>query len=142
MITIRDKEFGGERPLYASHNLRLENVTIHVGESSIKESSNIEAEKCTFEGKYVFWENRGFRINDCYFNESARSSLWYSKDCIMKNCIVDAPKMFRRMEGIEIDHCTFNHGQETLWDCKDITIRDTTIKECDYLGMHCENIKI
>ena len=139
---IKDKEYGGERPLYASHNLRLENVTIHVGESSIKESSNIEAEKCTFEGKYVFWENRGFRINDCYFNESARSSLWYSKDCTITNCIVDAPKMFRRMEGIEIDHCTFNHGQETLWDCKDITIKDTTIKECDYLGMHCENIKI
>ena len=54
MRTIRDQEFGGERPLYASHDLRLENVTIHVGESSIKESSNIEAVDCRFEGKYVF----------------------------------------------------------------------------------------
>ena len=51
MRVIRDQEFGGERPLYASHDLRLENVTIHIGESSIKESSNIEAENCRFEGR-------------------------------------------------------------------------------------------
>lgn len=43
METIRDKEFGGERPLFASHDLRLENVVIHAGESAIKECSNIEA---------------------------------------------------------------------------------------------------
>ena len=79
MTIIRDKEFGGERPLYASHDLRLENVTIHLGESSIKESSNIEADHCTFEGKYVFLENYGFRITNCYFNEIALSSLCYSK---------------------------------------------------------------
>ena len=71
MKLIKNQEFGGERPLYASHDLRLEGVTIHLGESSIKESSNIEAENCRFEGKYVFWENDGFRINNCYFAESA-----------------------------------------------------------------------
>ena len=27
MKTISDTEFGGERPLFASHDLRLENVT-------------------------------------------------------------------------------------------------------------------
>ena len=90
MQTIRNKEFGGERPLYASHDLRLENVTIHIGESSIKESSNIEAEECRFEGKYVFWETRGFRVHKCFFTESARSSLWYSSDCRMTDCKVEA----------------------------------------------------
>jgi hypothetical protein len=48
MQHIKDKEFGGERPLYTLHDARLENVTIHLGESSIKESGNIEAEHCTF----------------------------------------------------------------------------------------------
>ena len=56
MKIIKNKEFGGERPLYCEHDLRLENVTIHLGESSLKETANIEAEGCRFEGKYVFWE--------------------------------------------------------------------------------------
>ena len=49
MQVIKDQEFGGERPLYTAHDLRLENVTIHLGESSIKESGNIEAQGCRFE---------------------------------------------------------------------------------------------
>ena len=78
MIVIQDKEFGGERPLYTLHDARLERVTIHLGESSIKESGNIEAYDCTFQGKYVFWECRGFFAERCHFEASARSSLWYS----------------------------------------------------------------
>ena len=36
MEVIRNSEFGGERPLFESHNLRLENVIIRAGESAIK----------------------------------------------------------------------------------------------------------
>ena len=142
MQIIKNQEFGGERPLYASCDLRLEEVTIHVGESSIKESKNIEAEKCRFEGKYVFWETYGFKVNNCYFAESARSSLWYSKDLKMTNCQVDAPKMFRRMTGIEVENCKFPNALETFWDCKDIQLKDVEIAQADYLFMHSENIRI
>ena len=44
MNVIRNEEFGGERPLFASHGLRLENVTVHAGESALKCCSDIEAE--------------------------------------------------------------------------------------------------
>lgn len=142
MKIIRDKEFGGERPLYASHGLRLENVTIHVGESSIKESSDIEADNCTFEGKYVFWETYGFKVTGSYFAESARSSLWYSKDCVMTDCKVDAPKMFRRMENITVRNTDFTNGEETLWDCRNVTLQNVTICNCDYLFMHTSDIRI
>lgn len=142
MELIKDREFGGERPLYASHDIRLENVTIHVGESSIKESSNIEAEDCRFEGKYVFWETYGFRVKNCYFAESARSSLWYSKDCLLEDCQVDAPKMFRRMENITLRNCQFPNGEQMLWDCNNVDIKDCTIQNCDYLFMHTNNIRI
>lgn len=142
MDLIQNKEFGGERPLYASHDLRLEGVTIHVGESSIKESSNIEAEGCRFEGKYVFWENRGFKVHNCFFAESARSSLWYSQDCQMEDCMVEAPKMFRRMRGIEVRNCQFPNALETFWDCDDIRLNNVTIAKGDYLMMHCHNIRI
>lgn len=142
MITIQDKEFGGERPLYAQHNLRLERVTIHKGESSIKEGSNIEAEDCRFEGKYVFWEIRNFNIHKCYFDESARSSLWYAYDCRMTQCKVDAPKMFRRMKGIYVEDTDFTNGEEMLWDCDDVTLRNVNIQNCDYLFMHTNNVRI
>ncbi len=139
---IKDKEFGGERPLYASHNVRLENVTIHVGESSIKESSDIEAENCTFEGKYVLWETNGFTVKNCHFAESARSSLWYSRNGKIINCTCDAPKLFRRMTGIYVENTNFPNGEQFLWDCNDITLKNVRIDNCDYLFMHSENIKI
>ena len=46
MDIIRDKDFGGERPLFATHDLRLENITITDGESGIKQCQNIEAYDC------------------------------------------------------------------------------------------------
>ncbi|MBR4130431.1 MAG: DUF3737 family protein [Bacteroidaceae bacterium] len=142
MIVIKDKEFGGERPLYKLHNARLERVTIHLGESSIKESGNIEAYDCIFEGKYVFWECRKFLAQNCHFETSARSSLWYSENGKLVNCLVDAPKMFRRMQGIEVDDCRFTDAQETLWDCDKATFRNCEILNADYLGMRTDKVFI
>ena len=142
MNIIKDKEYGGERPLYASRDIRLENVTIHVGESSVKESANLEAVNCTLEGEYVFWETYGFDIRNCYFAESARSSLWYSKGCRMTDCKVDAPKMFRRMEDITVRNTDFRNGEEMLWDCRNVTLQNVMIRNCDYLFMHSSDIRI
>ena len=50
MKEIKNQEFGGERPLYCEHDLYLENVVIHAGESAIKETSDITAVNCRFEG--------------------------------------------------------------------------------------------
>ena len=50
MKTIKDMTFGGERPLFESHNLRLENITISDGESAIKECTNLEADGCKIYG--------------------------------------------------------------------------------------------
>ena len=142
MKIIKDQEFGGERPLYTLHDAKLENVTIHLGESSIKESGNIEAEDCTFEGKYVFWECRGFKTTNCLYRESARSSLWYSQNGTLINCRVEAPKFFRRMKGIRLEGCIFTNALETLWDCDDVVIKDSRIENADYLGMHTNNVHI
>ena len=51
MELIKDQEFGGERPLFAVHDLRLENITITDGESAIKQCQNMEASGCKFYGK-------------------------------------------------------------------------------------------
>lgn len=98
MKLIKNAEFGGERPLFESHDLRLENVIIRTGESAIKECSNIEAVDCRFEGNYPFWHVHGFKIDRCYFDVGGRSALWYSDHLKMTDTIIDAPKMFREMD--------------------------------------------
>jgi len=139
---IENKEFGGERPLFASHGLTLENVTIHAGESALKECSDITAIHCRFEGKYPFWHVRGFVIKDCFFTEGARAALWYSSDLKMEDTIVEAPKMFREMTGISLNRVKIPMAQETLWHCRNILIRDVDTDNADYIFMHCDNIDI
>ncbi len=120
METIIDREFGGERPLYNKHGLRLENVTIHAGESSIKEGSDIEAHRCRFEGKYVFWCCENFLAADCHFTEGARSSLWHSRGMELRDCRQEAPKMFRESADIRLRNVVMPHAQETFWSCDGI----------------------
>ena len=142
MKTIRNEEFGGERPLFASHDLKLENVTIHKGESALKECSNIEAIGCTFEGKYPFWHVDRFKIADCLFTEGARAALWYSRNLIMKNTMVEAPKMFREMENLDIENVKIPNALETLWHCKDVKLKKVEVDKADYLFMHSSDIDI
>lgn len=142
MQTIKDKEFGGERPLFASHDLRLENVTIHAGESALKECGNITAVGCRFEGKYPFWHVDGFVVDNCTFTEGARAALWYSRNLRMSNTKVDAPKMFREMDGIELLNVSIPDAQETLWHCSNVRLTNVDVDHADYLFMHSRNIRI
>lgn len=142
METIINKEFGGERPLFAARDLRLEHVAIHAGESALKCTRNIEAVDCRFEGKYPFWHTDGFRIEKCLFTEGARAALWYSRDCVMTDTLVEAPKMFREMKGVDLTRVRIPDAQETLWHCSDVRLRDVEVANADYIFMHCRNIDI
>ncbi|MCM1037078.1 MAG: DUF3737 family protein [Bacteroides sp.] len=142
MEIIKDKEYGGERPLFASHGLRLEHVTIHAGESALKECSDIEAVDCRFEGKYPFWHVDGFRIERCLFTPGARAALWYSSNLEMKDTRVEAPKMFREMHNLSLSNVTIPDAQETLWHCSGVKLRDVEVAHADYLFMHGADIDI
>lgn len=142
MQTITDKEFGGERPLFASHGLTLNNVTIHAGESAIKESSDITAVGCRFEGKYPFWHVDNFIVDRCLFTEGARAALWYSHRLTMTDTQVDAPKMFREMEDITLTNVKIPNAEETMWHCSNIRLRNVEVKNADYIFMHCQDIDI
>lgn len=142
MEHISGKEYGGERPLFASHDLYLENVTIHAGESALKECTNIEAVGCRFEGKYPFWHVDGFVVKNCLFTEGARAALWYSRNLEMTDTLVEAPKMFREMDGIRLDRVRIPDAQETLWHCRNVELKNVEVAHADYLFMHSENIRI
>lgn len=142
MEEIKNQEFGGERPLFGRENLRLENVTVHAGESALKFGRNIEAVNSRFEGKYPFWHCENFLIEDCTFTEGGRAALWYGHGCTMRHCKVDAPKMFRDLNGITVEDTEFPDAEETLWHCRDIKLRDVKVFKADYLFMHSSNIDI
>ena len=142
MKTITDCEFGGERPLYCEKGLRLVNVTIHAGESALKETADIEAVGCRFEGKYPFWECTGFKVKDCLFTEGARAALWYSRDLLMEDTLVEAPKMFREMDTLTLRRVRIPNAAETLWHCGNVVLDDVQIEKGDYLFMHSHDIKV
>lgn len=142
MKTIKNETFGGERPLYGSHGLRLEGVKITEGESAIKECSDIDAVNCVFEGNYPFWHVHRFSIVDCYFDIGGRSALWYSDNLVMKNTRIDAPKMFREMSDIDIENVVMNDADEVFWRCRNINIKNLELHEGTYPFMFSENIKI
>lgn len=142
MEEIKNKEFGGERPLFAHHGMRLDNVTVHAGESALKECSDIVARNCRFEGKYPFWHVDGFEIHDCLFTEGARAALWYSRGLVMTDTQVDAPKMFREMSDLRLERVRIPDAQETLWHCTGVVLRDVEVAHADYLFMHSADIDI
>ena len=142
MEIIKDQYLEGERPLYARHGLRIENVTIGPGESSLKEGSDLEAEDCEFKGKYPFWECKHVTIKNCIFREGGRAAIWYSKDIEMAGCLVEAPKMFRRISDLKLENVQFPNALETFWECKDIEAKDIEADKGDYIFMHCSDIKI
>ena len=136
------KEFGGERALFATGGLELRRCVFHEGESALKCCRDIVADGCRFEGKYPFWHVDGFRITDCVFTPGARAALWYSRNLVMKDTRVDAPKMFREMENLYLENVTVPDAQETLWSCRGVTLRDVEVKGADYLFAHSADIDI
>lgn len=141
-VRIIGQEYEGERPLYCRSNLYLEEVTVHAGESAIKESKDIEAVRCRFEGKYPFWECDRFTIRNCHFTEGARAAIWYSRDGEMSDCLVEAPKMFREMSDLRLCRVKLPHAHETLWRCSGIRMEDVEAHEADYIFMHSRDIEI
>lgn len=142
MEIIKSKEFGGERPLFGARNLLLEDVVFHAGESALKCCANIIAEKCRFEGKYPFWHTDKFRVENSLFTSGARAALWYSRNVEMNDTRVEAPKMFREMDGIKLRRVTIPDAEETLWHCSNVDIEDVEVAKADYLFMHSHHIRI
>ncbi|MBL3547256.1 DUF3737 family protein [Chryseobacterium sp. KMC2] len=142
MDTISNRFYEGERPLYGSKNLKLDNVKFYPGESALKEAANIEADNCTFMCKYPFWHNDNSIIKNSLFTVYSRAAIWHSKNIRMIDSVVEAPKMFREVDGIELENVKFPNAGETLWSCRNIKIKNVEAKEAPYIFMNCVNIEI
>ncbi len=139
---ISNTFFEGERPLFATHHLRLENVKFYPGESALKECTDIEAYRCEFMCKYPFWHNENVLIEDCLFTVYSRAAIWYSKNIRMLNTRVEAPKMFREIDGLYLENVKLPNAGETLWNCRDMKLRNVEARGGDYIFMNGKNIDI
>lgn len=142
MNIITNKIFGGERPLFAIHDTRLENVTIDEGESGIKCCHDIEVHNCHFIGKYPLWHVDHSVITDSHFEVGSRSAIWYSNDMTMRDCIIDAPKFFREMDGLDIQRVKILDADETFWKVRNLRLRDVELHDGTYPFMFCENVDV
>ncbi|HBJ77156.1 MAG TPA: DUF3737 domain-containing protein [Porphyromonadaceae bacterium] len=142
MKIITHAEFEGERPLFASHNVRLENVTIHEGESALKESNHIEVSHCCLEGKYPFWHVNGLSVEDSIFEETSRAPLWYSKNVEVKNSTLHSPKSFREIKGLQLKEVELTNAIEAFWNCKEISMENVSIKRAEYAFLNSKDIKL
>lgn len=142
MNLIENTFFEGERPCFATHDTRLQNVKFYPGESAIKHSNNVEAVNCEFMGKYPFWHDENVLIESCLFTIYARAAIWYSRNLRMLNTRVEAPKMFRQMDGLYLENVQLPNAEECCWFCRDVELRNVSIQKGDYLLMNSQDIRI
>lgn len=138
---IEKKNFTDERSLFKAKDLIVEKCCFDVGESPLKESSNIHAIDCTFNYKYPFWYSKSVIVDHCKFNKMARSGVWYGENLVFKNVDSIAPKTFRRCKNVKVINSKFNDSSEAFWNCKNLIIENTYFKG-DYIFMNSSNIKI
>ena len=139
MKKIEGGEFTGERALFGSSDLSIENARFHSGESPLKESKNIDLTECEFDWKYPLWYCDGVAAYDTVFNATARSGIWYTNNVFMTNCVIDAPKTFRCSSGIKLESVRFTDAQETMWKCSDIELLGVHVKG-DYFGFGASDV--
>ena len=54
--------------------------------------------------------------------------MWYSDHLKMTDTIIDAPKMFREMDEIDIENVTMNDADEVFWRCNGIRIKNLKLQ--------------
>ena len=138
---IRQEYLTGERALFMSKDLAVFDSVFADGESPLKESENIELYDSLFRWKYPLWYCNHVRAERCTWFDMARAGVWYTNDISVTDTIIEAPKNFRRCDGVKLKHVNFVNAEETLWNCKNIEMTDVQARG-DYFAMNCENIEI
>lgn len=138
---IKQQKLTGERALFKSNDIKVEQSVFEDGESPLKESKNLEIKDTIFKWKYPLWYCQNVDVTDSTLLETARSGIWYTHHILMKDSVIDAPKTFRRGRYITLDHVSISNAQETLWNCQNIQLNHVQAKG-DYFAMNSENIEI
>lgn len=136
--TISGINFTGERAQYFAKNLRYENCVFSDGESPLKHAKNLEIENVRFEYKYPLWNSENVLIRNSLIKELGRSGFWNTKNIRIEDTIIEAPKEFRRSDGISLKNVKFTNATETFWNSKNIRLENVQ-SNGDYFAFNAEN---
>lgn len=134
--------FTGERALFGIRDARITDSVFDAGESPLKECENLELKGNLFRWKYPLWYCRHVRVSECTWFEMARAGVWYTDDLEVRDCVIQAPKNFRRCNGLTLENVQFTNPQETVWSCKNVTMRNVVAAGAPYFCMNSENMDI
>lgn len=136
--TIQNRYFAGERPLYRARDLVIRNCFFDEGESPLKEGRSLNLDQVEFRWKYPLWRCSDVQITRSVWQQMGRSGVWYTNHIQVSDCLIEAPKNFRRCQDLTIQNTDLLNAQETLWSCRDIQVENVSAKG-DYFGMNSEN---
>ena len=139
MKRIENEVLTGERALFQANGLEIEDTIFADGESALKHGENINAVNTMYKWKYPFWYAKNVNVKDSTFFEMARSGLWYGENINIKDTMIEAPKEFRRCDGVNLKNVSLPNANETFWMCKNIRLENVVAKGT-YFGLNSENI--
>ena len=119
---IIEEKHEEERAFFGESNIYIEDSIFDVGESPLKEASNVVIKKSNLISRYPLWYASDIEICETHFDIRSRAGLWYSKNITVSDSMIDAPKSFRRCKNIIFENCEINEALETFWDNEDITL--------------------
>lgn len=132
--------YTGERALFMSRDLCLEECVFEDGESPLKESKNLILSGCIFKWKYPLWYCGNVKLDGCVFESTARAGIWYTENLDLKGGIILAPKTFRRAKNLSIEDVSMTDARETLWNCYGVKLKNVFAKG-DYFAMNSVSVE-
>ena len=140
MKEIRQKFLSGERALYGISDTRVVDCVFDDGESPLKECRDIEVEGALFRWKYPLWYGQNIVVKNSSWFDMARAGVWYTNGLVVDNCVLQAPKNFRRCRDLTLKDVAMTNALETLWSCSGVKMENVTVKG-DYFAMNCEDVE-
>ena len=141
MKTLQHNTYIGERALFMSRDLQILKCIFEDGESPLKESKNLDIHDTEFRWKYPLWYCNDVKCHNVTFLLTARSGVWYTNNISFIDCVIDAPKTFRRCDGVSLTNIKLKNAQETFWNCKNIKLNHVEANG-DYFGFNCDGVDI
>ena len=141
MQEIIQQHLTGERALYQASDSHISYCTFADGESPLKESRDLEIDHTLFRWKYPLWYSKNVVMRECTLFDMARAGIWYTDNISVTDSIIEAPKTFRRVNGLLLRNVDMPNAAETLWNCQNIKLENVSAKG-DYFAMNSRDISL
>ena len=135
MVLIANQCFDEERALFEGRDLHVLDCTFAGeadGESALKESRGVLAERCRFALRYPFWHNARLTVSECEMTETCRAPLWYCEGVHIARSRINGTKALRECRDVHFDGCEIR-SDEFGWFCSDVELRDTRAQGAYFL---------